>query len=297
MKFTVLTATFNRVATLPAVFDSLRAQTFRDFEWMIVDDGSTDGTRELVAGWTSWFPIRYIWKPRGGKHRALNLGVTQAQGEFIFIVDSDDRCLPHTLARWDFHWKQIADPSRFACLGALFYQADGATLVGRPLASEYADAFGVASALALLDGDRCGVVRTAVLRAFPYPEFSQERYILDGVVWNRLFRRYGARYVNEPLVIAGYAPDGLSSSGDLRFVSPKGAVVYYAELALSDLPLSARLRSTLTALFFVGVACVREVFLRVPSLRWLLPRRVRGRLGIDLGGERGIALHGAGSDG
>jgi glycosyltransferase involved in cell wall biosynthesis len=267
VRFTVLTATFNRAATLPAVFDSLQAQTFRDFEWIIVDDGSTDGTRELVAGWTSWFPIRYIWQPRGGKHRALNLGIAQARGEFIVTVDSDDRCLPHTLARWDFHWKQIADPSRFACLGALCYQADGATLVGRPLASEYADAFGVADALSLLDGDRCGVVRTAVLRAFPFPEFPRERHIPEGVVWNRLFRRYGARYVNEPLLIAGYAPGGLSTSGDLRFVSPKGAVVYYGELALSDLPLSARLHSALVTLFFAGVACVREVFLRLPGRR------------------------------
>jgi glycosyltransferase involved in cell wall biosynthesis len=281
MRFTVLTATFNRVATLPGVFDSLRAQTFRDFEWIIVDDGSTDGTRELVGSWASCFPIRYLWKPRGGKHSALNLGIRQAQGEFIFIVDSDDRCLPHTLARWDFHWKGIGDTGRFACLGGLCYQADGATLVGRPLASAYVDAFGLANALDLLDGDRCGVVRTAVLREFPFPVFRHERFLPEGVVWNRLFRRYGARYVNEALLIAGYTPNGLSLSGDLRFGSPKGAVVYYGELALSDLPALVRLRAARTTLIFAVVACVRELFLRLPSLGRFLPRHVSDRLGIS----------------
>jgi glycosyltransferase involved in cell wall biosynthesis len=263
MRFTVLTATYNRARTLPALFRSLCAQTFRDFEWVIVDDGSADGTRELVAAWDSFFPIRYTWKPNGGKHTAVNFGVQQAAGEFVFIVDSDDRCLPHTLERFDHHWRQLPDPDRFACLSALCYEEDGATVVGSRLGSDYVDTFRLRDALAVLDGDGCGIIRTDVFRNFLYPVFEGERFMIEGVVWNRVLSRYAARYVNEPLKIAGYAPGGLGRSGDLRFSSPKGAVLYHLELALSNVPLSVRAKSALNALRFSFVAAARG--LRPPA--------------------------------
>src|SRR2546423_7154708 len=122
MRFTVLTATYNRAHLLPRVYESLCAQTFRDFEWVIVDDGSTDGTRELVSSWHEDFPIRYFWKPNGGKHTAVNLGVQEAAGQFIVILDSDDRLIPDTLERLDYHWKQIPDPRQFAFLVCLCYR-------------------------------------------------------------------------------------------------------------------------------------------------------------------------------
>src|SRR5437879_13793520 len=107
MRFTVLTPTYNRAHLLEGVYRSLCAQTFRDFEWVIVDDGSTDGTRQLVASWKSFFPIRYTWKPNGGPTSALNAGISAAAGEFIMQVDSDDRLVPHALERFDYRWKQI----------------------------------------------------------------------------------------------------------------------------------------------------------------------------------------------
>ena len=116
MRFTVLTPTYNRAHLLPVLYQSLCAQTFRDFEWVIVDDGSMDGTRELVTSWKPFFPIRYTWKPNGGMHTALNVGTRDAQGEFITQVDSDDYCVPHALERFDNRWRQIPDPDRFACL-------------------------------------------------------------------------------------------------------------------------------------------------------------------------------------
>ena len=96
---TILTPTFNRAHLLPRLFESLTHQTDFDFEWLVIDDGSTDGTSDLFAGNTflsAPFPIRYYRQENGGKHCALNAGVKQAKGDFIFIADSDDWLLPQS---------------------------------------------------------------------------------------------------------------------------------------------------------------------------------------------------------
>lgn len=94
IKFTIFTPTYNRAYTLPALYQSLRNQTCMDFEWVIVDDGSTDNTETVCQGFKQdLFPISYFRQQNSGKHVAVNEGVKQAQGEWFFIVDSDDHCL------------------------------------------------------------------------------------------------------------------------------------------------------------------------------------------------------------
>src|SRR5207245_7624386 len=122
------------------------------------------------------------------------------------------------------------------------------------------DCFTLKDALANIGGaDRWGMIRADVFKQFRYPEFRNERFILEGVVWNRILRKYAARFFNEPLLIASYAAGGLGRQGDLRFSSPKGAVVYHAELALSNVPVGMRLKSAINALRFSCVAIAREI--------------------------------------
>ena len=93
MKITVFTPTFNRAYIIENLYRSLQRQSFRDFEWLIVDDGSTDNTEELINSWIDEkndFPIRYYKKENGGKCRAINYGVDLAKGLLFFNVDSDD---------------------------------------------------------------------------------------------------------------------------------------------------------------------------------------------------------------
>lgn len=90
---TIFTPTYNRAYRLPNLYKSLQEQTCKDFEWLVVDDGSTDNTSKLFEQWQAEensFPIRYFKQPNGGKHRAINRGVKEAKGELFFIVDSDD---------------------------------------------------------------------------------------------------------------------------------------------------------------------------------------------------------------
>ena len=100
---TVFTPAYNREETLPALYESLAKQTCKDFEWVIVDDASSDGTEGLIRSYIdskdSSLTVRYYRQEHGGKHRAVNNGVSMADGEYFFIVDSDDRLLPDAIER------------------------------------------------------------------------------------------------------------------------------------------------------------------------------------------------------
>lgn len=114
--FTICTPTYNRAHTLSRVHESLMRQTFRDFEWVVVDDGPTDGTGELVRKWKAdhrtWFPIRYFWQENQHKKVAFNRGVREARGELFLVADSDDWFPPNALETFAEHWRLIPDGER-----------------------------------------------------------------------------------------------------------------------------------------------------------------------------------------
>ena len=118
--FTVFTPTYNRARTIERVYRSLAAQAFRGFEWVVVDDGSTDGTRELVEAWKAEasFPIRYEWQENRGKHIASNKGIALARGELFITADSDDEFPPTALETFKRVWESIPEAERPGFAGA-----------------------------------------------------------------------------------------------------------------------------------------------------------------------------------
>ncbi|HEX9306361.1 MAG TPA: glycosyltransferase family 2 protein [Anaeromyxobacter sp.] len=209
--FSVFTPTFNRAHTLARVRDSLRAQTFRDFEWVIVDDGSEDGTRALVAGWAAVaeFPIRYFWQPNAGKAAATNRGAQEARGELFLIADSDDAFVPHALERFWRHWRSIPPGARhrFSGVTALCCDERG-ELIGDPFPREPLDGswWDIHYKYAVR-GEKWGFHLTSVFREFPFPVDLGRSHVPEivasslapEVVWRAMSRRYETRYVNEIL--------------------------------------------------------------------------------------------------
>jgi len=200
--FTVFTSTYNRAHTLSRVYDSLCKQTCRDFEWLIVDDGSTDGTRDLVSSWGgSSFPIRYVHQENRGRHVAINQGVASARGQLFLSVDSDDSFSPQALERFKWHWEQIPPHLRSAFVGVTALCADQfGRLVGSKFPRDVIDSdsneiryrYGVT-------GDKWGFQRVEVLRQCPFPEVPDTNYVPAGIVWFAIARSYKTRYVNEVL--------------------------------------------------------------------------------------------------
>lgn len=214
--FTVFTATYNRAETLHRVHDSLARQTFTDFEWLVVDDGSEDGTRDLVDRWihSSAFPIRYIWQANRGKHTAWNIGVREARGELFLSLDSDDACVPEALERFMHHWDSIPDDERdgFSAVTALCADRHG-RLIGTPFPSSPLDSDPIEIRYRhKLRGDKWGFHRTDVLRAFPFPEPPGTSFVGERVVWERIATRYRTRYVNEQLSIVDAGESRVSLS-------------------------------------------------------------------------------------
>jgi glycosyltransferase involved in cell wall biosynthesis len=203
--FTVFTTTFNRSSTLPRVFDSLRAQTFRDFEWLIVDDGSTDGTKGLVEKWQceSGFPIRYVFQWNRGKPAAFNRGVEEAQGELFLTLDSDDACVPQALERLKYHWDNIPlhEKHKFSAVTALCEDQNG-KLVGDKFPRDVLDSDSIELYFKYkVSGEKWGFHRTDVLKQFPFPVVENTKFVSEGVVWFAISRKFKTRFVNEALRI------------------------------------------------------------------------------------------------
>jgi glycosyltransferase involved in cell wall biosynthesis len=251
MKFTVFTPTFNRAPTLHRPYTSLRQQTYRDFEWLIVDDGSCDETKQLIDGWvvTADFPIRYVWQPNSGKAAAINHGVSLAQGELFLILDSDDTCVPAALERFNHHWERIPDKRLFSGMTCHCMDENGLR-IGDEFPIEDSTPIEIHNNLGVR-GEKWGFHRTEVLAQHRFPSYG-EKFVPDGLVWNRIARQYKIRYINECLRVYHRSHDGLSNA---RHTSPKSTAQYYLEL-IRDHRLTAKayIRNGLNYLRFAYLA-------------------------------------------
>lgn len=201
--FTVFTPTYNRAHTLHRVYDSLKVQTFRDFEWVVVDDGSTDGTFQLIKDWqaSSDFPIVYQQQPNYGKHIAFNWGVKKARGSLFLPIDSDDAFLPNSLAVMWHWWQLIPENERQKYTGVVtLCQFEDGQICGNIFAAHPLDT----NALELRykykkRGEAWGFHRTEILKNYPFPEDILVRFVPENIVWDAIAREYKIRCINEPL--------------------------------------------------------------------------------------------------
>lgn len=215
--FTVLTPSYNRAHTLERVYHSLCEQTCQDFEWVVVDDGSTDGTRELVQGWQQQasFPIHYAWQENRHKKAAFNHGVALAQGELVVALDSDDTLVVNALYDMAQIWADIPVSERagYAGITGLCVRPDG-KVVGDMFPKDVFDASSLDISFRYhVRGEKFGCLSTAVLRKFPFPD-QIEGFVPESLVWRAIARAgYKNRFVNTVFRVYHNSPDSLSVQG------------------------------------------------------------------------------------
>ena len=209
MRFTVFTPTFDRAHTLDRVYYSLCVQTFKDFEWVIVDDGSTDGTTGLVAGWQKEnpFSIQYEKQPNQGKHIAVNRGVELARGELFLIADSDDSFPADALQIFHETWDAISESEKQKYTGVTGLCVDkSGSIVGDKFPQDVFDSTPADCFYRYnIKGEKWGFHRTDVIRQFPFPSLEGFRYFTEGVIWNAIGRVYKTRYINK--IVRAYHSD------------------------------------------------------------------------------------------
>ena len=227
MLLTVFTPTYNRAYTLSKLYESLTRQTVRDFEWLIVDDGSTDSTSELVKRWAldEMIDIRYIRKENGGKSSAHNVGAKEARGELFICVDSDDYLANSAVEIIRNAWA-VADADN---VGVVAYKAlnngksvtdiKNKSVISFTLKDGY-DAYG-------LTGDTALVFKTEAARRFEFPSFEGETFVPEGYLYDKIDTLGTLLVVREPIYICEYLDDGYTANMKRTlYKNPNGYFAY-----------------------------------------------------------------------
>jgi hypothetical protein len=265
MLITVFTPTYNRANLLPRLHDSLKSQTFQDFEWVIVDDGSTDNTKEIVNDWDD-VSIHYICQSNGGKHRAINRGVQEAKGELFFIADSDDYLPEDSLATVNNYYQEIKNDRSIGGICGLDMTSSG-KIIGSGLPDDKI----ICSSLDLrmkhsVTGDMKEVFCTHVLKEFPFPDFDGERFCPEALVWNRIAQKYKLLFFNVPIYVAEYQPEGITAGiVHARMNSPVASVTTYQEMISYDIPFKEKVKAAIN--YWRFRVCVPKGK-SVPKLPW-----------------------------
>jgi len=230
--FSVFIPTYNRAHLLNQAFKSLERQSFGDFEVIIIDDGSTDETAQLIQGWKESvsFPVKYCFQQNQGKIAAHNTAIKLARGQLFVSLDSDDTLLLDTLERIWAHWLSIPDAEREQYSGV---EGHTAFADGEVCGSLFPKDRLVSNFLEVhyklgVWGDKKGAIRSDLLRQYPYPRFPGEKHIRDSILWEDLAENYKCLYVNEVFQEIEQHADGLTANiFKVRMLNPQGFRHYY----------------------------------------------------------------------
>ena len=257
MKFTVFTPTFNRKELLEKLYKSLQKQTFKDFEWLIVDDGSTDGTKEKVKKFLceKKLDIKYYFKENGGKQRAYNFATEKANGELFICLDSDDEYVENGLETILKYWKKYEKNSDIAGMGYLSTYPNGGIIGSSfPEKEMISTQFEIYNKYGV-KGDKGLMFRTEIIKKYKFPIFDDEKFITEAVVYNRICEKYKMVYVNEKIEIKEYQEDGLTAKyNNLLLRNPKGQALYHNEINSQKLTFKQKILNNAVYYKFCKVA-------------------------------------------
>lgn len=244
MLLTIFTPIYNRAYCIDRLYNSLKRQACKKFEWIIVNDGSTDNINEVVNHMISENIIRihYIHQLNSGKHTAINTGLKYANGELFFIVDSDDYIPEDAVEFIHKHYNSIR-LNQFAGMSGIDITKEGTSLSS--IKTNYIDSDSINIRFThQIKGDLAEIFKTEILRKYLFPVVPNEKFCPEALVWNRIAKDgYIIRYFNKPLKIIEYLPDGLTSSiVRIRAKSPIASTTYYSELTQLNIPFLEKIK-------------------------------------------------------
>ena len=246
MKLSIVTPTYNRAALLPRCYQSLCLQTIRDFEWIIIDDGSTDDTAAVVHTFSDdRFPIIYVKKENGGKHTALNESHCYIHGEVVLILDSDDYLSEDAVETVIGDWERYRPNEQIACISYYKLYDNGDVVAGK-MDTDYYESDHISYRVNKnIQGDQCETVRAEVFKEFVFPVYAGEKFASEGLLWNYIGFHYRTVYRDKGIYICEYQPGGISHSGKkLLMRNPKAMIDLTKTFFDNRVCLSKRIKET-----------------------------------------------------
>ena len=259
----IITATYNREKEIKKLYNSLCNQTMYDFNWYIIDDGSTDNTKNLVKEFkNSKFQIKYIYKKNGGKHTALNLAFEIVDTELVIIVDSDDYLINNAVEIICKKWNKYCNEKKIA--GLVFKKKDvnNKNISENFKADEFEENYNNYVINGGIKGDKAEVFKSNIIKKYKYPEFKNEKFMGEGVIWSKISRNYNMIFVNKSIVICEYLEDGLTKSGRrLRINNPRGGMFHSKEYLDKRYRIKIREKNALLFLTYARFAKLNTIAL------------------------------------
>ena len=226
VNLTIFTPTYNRKHLLPVLYDSLKRQTCKEFTWLVIDDGSTDGTEEIFREWKNkdvGFKINYIKKANGGKHTAIEEANRVCNTKYIVCIDSDDY-LTDTAVETMYKEMNMVDlisdvcgvvTRRMKSNGEPFYDRwapNNTILFFNELYTKYG-----------YKTDTCLIFKTDIIKNYHFPIFEDEKFVTESVFYNQFLYKYKILATTNLYYVADYMEDGYTAQGmKLFFKNPKG---------------------------------------------------------------------------
>lgn len=200
---TVFTPAYNRARTLRRAFDSLKHQTCKDFEWLIIDDGSSDDTDKLVEELKKEadFPIRYYWKKNGGRHTAVNYSYQFLRTQYVVTLDSDDELTDTAIELMIKAWNEVPKDryDKIWCVSGREMDANTHEFVGKPYPANINDLSGRTQRKAILEceGEKHCCRKVAIHIQYKFPVYEDTKFVLENTVWELINRKYDQWCVND----------------------------------------------------------------------------------------------------
>ena len=233
---TVFTPTYNRGYIIENLYKSLKTQISNNFEWLVIDDGSTDNTEELFKKWNkedNKFNIRYVKTDNNGKPRAINKALEIANGRYLFMVDSDDHITNDAIFKIEKWISEIDDKEDIIAVGAARVYPDGKYIKGiEPSIDDsigYLDATNLERKNYNLDADMCEAYKIDILKKFKFQVWDGEKFAPEEITLNEIaLHGYKVRWHKDKIYICDYLDDGLTKGNwNLLKSNPMGYAMLY----------------------------------------------------------------------
>jgi glycosyltransferase involved in cell wall biosynthesis len=276
---TVFTPTFNRAYILHKCYESLKRQSSKEFVWLIIDDGSTDHTEDLVSSWIKErvITIRYYRQENQGMHGAHNTAYSLIDTELNVCIDSDDYMPDDAVEKIVSFWRNHGSPDVGGIIGLDCHQN------GEVIGTEFPENIKRSTLFDLyhkhgVKGDKKLVYRTILTKKYPYPIYRNEKLVPLSYKYFMLDLECEMLLMNEPLCIVEYLPDGSSMNILKQYKnSPNGFRFYRMEMM--KLPNTSSLFKFKQAIHYVSCS----IFAKSSSMLKQTPQKLLTITALPLG--------------